>query len=205
MSFTDQRLKQNTQDTRRAPSDYLKDYLLGDLVLKLDAISDKFVIHLYEDIASTISPFDFKLFLKGDYHNANEEAGACVRISYIAQKMFPKNIKFWTDAALKCFDHFLIIYVQDIRKEKIRKSTSKLKERDVYDHLITIGGDVQEIGQAFTTIYQYRNEFQHVQVEDKEGRRSIRRVTNSFLSLRKALILEEFEKAFKYFPVLLKN
>ena len=202
MSFTSQRLKQNSQQAPISTSDYLREYFISSVVDKLDAISDQFVIRLFEDVSTIQAPFSFKEFLKSDYNNANEEAGACMRISYYVDKMLPRDIKPWTDSALKCFDHFLLIYVQDKRKEKIKKFSPKPKERDVYNHLVTLGGTEQEIGQAFNTIYQYRNEFQHVQYEEKDGTRLIKRISNKIFLLKKTLILGEFKKALGHFKIM---
>jgi hypothetical protein len=205
MSFTEQRAKQDSHTKPKSSSDYLREYFLSEVVDKLEAMKDKCVIHLYEDLAVIPAPFDFKSFLDGDYNNANEEAATCLSFTLNVKSIYPKFIKPWTDAALKCFDHFLLIYVQDVRKETIKKTTANLKERDVYSHLIKAGGLDQEIGQAFSTIYQYRSEFQHVQYEENNGRRVIRRVSHKRLADRKILILGEFKKALSYFHIMEKN
>lgn len=204
MSFTAQRAKQNNQGTLKSTSEYLREYLLKDVVDSLEAIKDRYVIHLFEDLAGIETPFNFKEFLQSDYDNANEQAGTCLSFAIKSQNLFPKFIPSWTDSALKCFDHFLLIYIQDVRKELIRRY-QKVKETDVYRHLIDLGGDDLEIGQAFSTIYQYRNEFQHVQYEEIEGRRVIRRTSGKKLVQRKMLIIGEFKKAFGYFHLMINN
>lgn len=205
MSFTEQRAKQDSQTKAKSSSDYLREYFLSDVVDKLEAMKDKCVIHLYENLAAIPAPFDFKSFLHGDYNNANEEAATCLSFALNAQNIYPKYIKPWTDSALKCFDHFLIIYIQAVRRETIKKTTTHSKETDVYQHLIHVGGQDQEIGQAFSTIYQYRNEFHHVQHQENNGHRVIRRMSHKQLLHKKVLILEEFKKACGYFHIMKKN
>jgi hypothetical protein len=68
-------------------------------------------------------------------------------------------------------------------------------EREVYWHLIDLGGDLQQIGQAFDNIYRARNEFQHVQIIDQNGNRIPKTLSNSKYNEKRDLIMGWFKSA----------
>lgn len=79
--------------------------------------------------------------------------------------------------------------------ETIEKTGRNNKERDVYQHLINMGGDHQEIGRCFEYIYLIRNEFQHVQVVNSNGIRMPKNVSNKKYNESRDLIVGWFKKA----------
>jgi hypothetical protein len=87
--------------------------------------------------------------------------------------------------------------INDYLNEKIRKSGRELKERDVYTHLIEKGEHYYEIGIAFQTIYQTRNDFTHIQYETKDGYRQLKRWSRSKYDFARDLIFVQFEKGLK--------
>ena len=179
MSFSKLR-EQITTDLERIDSiqDYQRIYLSKEVLRSLEQLNKKFVEHLFEDLINEGLNINIRAFLSDNYKSNIHGA----------------RIKTWTNSALKCFDLFLIKLINDYLKEKIKKSGTKPKERDVYDHLINKGGNHYEVGIAFQTIYQQRNEFTHIQYERKEGIRSTKRWSRSKYDFARDLILKQFEK-----------
>lgn len=202
MKFSEQRHSTQEELGTYSITDYLSKYLHEENVNRMVTISDKYVCHLFEDISNTELPFDFRAFLKINYDDSNNYAGDCVKLSYYSKNLYPRDIKYWTEGALKCFDTFLITYIQDICNEKIRKNSSWVKETDVYEHLINKGGTAQDIGQCFKNIYHYRSKFYHVQQLNSEGQRTVIRTSNTRYNKFKTRILETFKQALEKFEVL---
>lgn len=207
MKFSEQRdsiAKQNGSPTSIAA--YQVQYLSADHFKNIDAIRDRCVYHLFEDLAKLKTKQDFNQFLGNEYYYpANEFAQDCVQIAFHSSTIYGRMIRPWTDAALKCFDNFLIQYIHEVLQEKVIKTGSGLKETDVYWHLIGRGGVESEIGTSFKSIYESRNSFTHVQYEDEEGRRKYRPWSAKKYSREKELILSQFEKGLKNLEVLISR
>ncbi len=181
-------------------------YLNADHRQNIEAIKDKCVYHLFEDIAKLKTVHDFEKYLGHSfYRSSNEFAVDCAEIAFYSEHIFGKKIKHWTDSALKCFDNFLIRYINVVLQEKISRSSKDLKERDVYTHLILKGGVDYEVGIAFESIYQTRNEFTHVQVEEADGVRKPIQWSNKMYNKKKELILEQFKKGLENLEVILSK
>ena len=127
-------------------NEFYDDYLSDERADRYRNLSDKFIEALYEDLNGKELDFDVQEFLSGQYRNSNEYAKDCVLIAYPSHKMYGLRVKGWTDSALKAFDSFLLIYIQEYLKEEIMGSG---KERDKYQHLIERGGEDLLIGQSF--------------------------------------------------------
>lgn len=207
MKFSDLRdnmTKQNNQPMSMA--DYQRQYLNDDHRQNIDAIKDRCVYYLFEDLAKIKSKQDFEQYLGNlFYHSSNGYANECVEMAFHSNHIFGRKIRPWTDSALKCFDNFLIRYINEILQEKITKFGDKPKERDVYTHLINKGGVEYEVGVSFESIYQARNSFTHVQIEESEGiRKPVSWSTKKF-NRQKELILAQFGKGLKNLEVLLSR
>ena len=166
---------------------------LKDLVESLD---NKFVEYLSKDITNMEMQVDLKFWLGRQYYgSSNEHAKDCIEVCASVSHIYGRRIKPWTDNALKCFDNFLLKHIQDDRKEAVKKQGPRSKETDVYWHLIGLGGDLQVIGQCFAGIYQQRNEFQHIQVEEINGVRVPKRFSNSLCNQKRDLMIGWFKVA----------
>ena len=203
MSFSKLR-EQITSDLNKIHSiqDYKRTYLSSEVIRSIDQLNQKFVEHLLKDLINEGIDLEINIrnFLseKDKYKNANEFALECVELAFYKSNIHGSRIKSWCNAALKCFDIFLIKLINYYLNEKIEKSNKKqIKERDVYDHLIEKGGDYYTTGMAFQTIFQQRNDFTHIQFETKDGVRSTKRWSNSKYDKTRDLILEQFEKGLK--------
>jgi hypothetical protein len=198
MSFSKLRA-QITTDLERIDSiqAYQRIYLSKEVVRSLEQLNKKFVEHLLEDLINEGLNINIRAFLSENekYSDANDFALECIEPAFYKSNIHGARIKNWTNSALKCFDIFLIKLINDYQKEKIKKSGTKPKERDVYDHLISKGGNYYEVGIAFQAIYQQRNEFTHIQFEPIEGIRSTKRWSRSKYDFARDLILQQFEKA----------
>ncbi len=198
MSFSQQRAQISAELTNiESVQDYKRVYLTSAVVRSIEHLNKKFVEHLFADLVEREIDINIRRFLKerDKYQVANDYARECIEPSFFVKNIYGPRIKAWTNAALKCFDVFLIKLIEDYLKEKIRKQGSQLKERDVYTHLIIKGDKYLEIGTAFQTIYQKRNDFTHVQYETRDGQRHYKKWSRSKYDYARDLIIAEFEKA----------
>ena len=160
--------------------DYQLAYITKDVKDLLSGMNNQFVEYLTKDITDTELELNLKQWLGPPYYqSSNENAKECLEYCPTVKHIWGRKIKSWTDSALKCYDNFLLKYVQIDKRETVKKTHSGIRETDVYKHLINKGGIEQEIGQNFTYIYQLRSAFQHIQMEEKDGVRIPKRISNS--------------------------
>jgi hypothetical protein len=192
MKFTETRTAMQTFSG--APTEeYQMQYMATEVRDTLANINNRFVEYLTKDITNSNEDFDFRIWLTNTYYSSsNDNAKECLEHCLKVKHIYGRKIKHWTDSALKCYDNFLLKYIQEDRNETIEKVGLYIKERDVYKHLIDLGGDLQEIGQAFDNIYQTRNEFQHIQLIDPKGNRIPRNPSNSKCNEKRDLIVAWF-------------
>jgi len=198
MSFSQLRAQISSElDTIQSIQDYKRVYLSSDVIRSIEQLNEKFVEHLFQDLINKDLEINIRSYLneREKYQLANDFALECIEPAFYKTNIHGARIKEWTSSALKCFDVFLIKLINDYLKEKIRKSGAKLKERDVYTHLMNKGEQYYEIGIAFQTIYQTRNDFTHIQYETKDGYRHLKKWSRSKYDSSRDLILEQFEKA----------
>ena len=186
-------------DKIQSIQDYKRVYLSSEVIKSIDNLNKKFVEHLFQDLINDSLVVNIRSFLneRENYNLANDFALECIEPAFYKTNIHGNRIKDWTSSALKCFDVFLIKLINDYLNEKIRKSGRELKERDVYNHLIEKGEHYYEIGIAFQTIYQTRNDFTHIQYETKDGYRQLKKWSRSKYDIARDLILEQFEKGLK--------
>jgi hypothetical protein len=177
-------------------AEYQMQYMTTELKDVLASLNNDYIGHLTDDIIAAEATVDFKEWLGDAYYRpSNSNAKDCLEICLRVKHLYGYRIKGWTDNALKCFDNFLLKYIQEDQKEIISKRTGKAKESDVYHHLIGKGGKIQEIGESFAYIYQTRNEFHHVQVVDSNGVRVPSSFSNSKYNIKRDLIVGWFRVA----------
>ena len=196
MSFTATRTKMNSFSG--APTaEYQLQYMAKEVRDVLNELNNKFLEYLTHDLVDDSYQIELKEWLTQSYYpSSNEYAKECLERCLTVKHLYGRNLKPWTDAALKCYDNFLLKHIQVDRGESIKKSSKDLKERDVYNHLVDLGGTLQDIGQAFNNIYQTRNEFHHVQVvDDASGNRIPKRMTNSSYNQKRDSIIGWFKEA----------
>lgn len=198
MSFSQLRAQISSDlDKIQSIQDYKRVYLSSDVIRSIEQLNKKFVEHLFQDLINKDLDINIRIYLKerDTYQIANDFALECIEPAFYKTNIHGARIKEWTSSALKCFDVFLIKLINDYLNEKIRKSGSKLNERDVYTHLINKGDHYYEIGISFQTIYQTRNDFTHIQYETKDGYRHLKKWSRSKYDTSRDLILSQFEKA----------
>lgn len=195
MSFTEMRSKM--QDFSGAKTaDYQRQYMATEVNDFLSSLENQFVEYLLCNISDSGKDVDIKTWLGKKYYNpSNEYAKECLEICPDVRHIYGKRIKGWADHALKCFDNFLLKFIQEDLKENIKSDINFLKERDVYKHLILKGDDYEKIGRAFEYIYQTRNEFQHIQIIDQDGHRIPRTLSNRKANEKRDLIIGWFKSA----------
>ena len=198
MSFSQLRAQISSElDKIQSIQDYKRVYLRSDVLRSIDQLKKQFVEHLFQDLINQDLDVNIRTYLKEreSYKLANDFALECIEPAFYKTNIHGARIKEWTSSALKCFDIFLIKLINEYLNEKIKKSGSQLKERDVYTHLVNKGEHYYEIGIAFQTIYQTRNDFTHIQYETKDGFRHLKRWSRSKYDSSRDLILAQFEKA----------
>lgn len=170
--------------------DYQLNYIKTELKDFLGSLNNQFVETLTKDITETDLGIELKLWLGSPYYqSSNDNARDCLEICPTVKHIWGRKIKGWTDNALKCYDNFLLKYIQHDKGESIAKTYSGIKETDVYNHLIDKGGIEQEIGQNFKSIFQLRSSFQHIQMEERNGTRIPKRISNSQFNRSRDLII----------------
>jgi hypothetical protein len=205
MSFTQQREKLSFQVNRiSSVEEYQKEYLSLPIVDWMNKLIGKYSVHLYNDLFEQETGKDLKLFLNDYFGAAEEHAKNCISIAVNKDHLYGVKIKDWTNSALPAFDNFLLKLIQDVLREKVIRKNSNLYESDVYKHLISKGGDFATIGTAFQSIYQERNSFIHVQIEDDKGNRKQIRWGSKRYQTSKELILMQFNTALKALDNLIK-
>jgi hypothetical protein len=186
--------------------DYQLTYITSEVKDLLNGLNNQFVEFLTKDIIDVELQWDIQQWLGNPYYQAsNENAKDCLEHCPTVKHMWGRKVKGWTDSALKCFDNFLLKYIQVDKGEIISKSHNGLKETDVYHHLINKGGIEQEIGQNFKNIYQLRSAFQHIQTEEKDGIRIPKQISNSQCNKSRDQIIQWFRLSVISLLTLVEN
>lgn len=192
MKFTELRNTMQSFSGASTP-DYQLAYITAEVKDLLNGLNYQFVEYLTKDIVETELHLNLQQWLGSPYYqSSNENAKDCLEQCPTVKHIWGRKIKGWTDSALKCFDNFLLKYIQIDNRETITRSHTGIKETDVYHHLINKSGIEQEIGQNFKNIYQLRSAFQHIQTEEKNGIRIPRRISNSKCNQSRDLIIQWF-------------
>ena len=206
MSFTSTRTRMNSFSG--APTaEYQLQYMAKEVRDILNDLNNKFLEYLTDDLVGDSFNTEIKDWLTQSYYpSSNEYAKECLEHCLTVKHLYGRKLKPWTDAALKCYDNFLLKHIQVDRGESIKKTTKQLKERDVYIHLVELGGTLQDIGQAFHNIYETRNGFHHVQVvDDASGNRIPKRMTNSTYNQKRDEIIGWFKEALGHLKGIMDN
>jgi hypothetical protein len=205
MKFTELRNTMQSFSGASTP-DYQLTYIASEVKDLLNGLNNEFVEFLTKDIIDVELKWDIQRWLGNPYYKAsNENAKDCLEHCPTVKHIWGRKVKGWTDSALKCFDNFLLKYIQIDKGEIISKSPSGLKETDVYHHLINKGGIEQEIGQNFKNIYQLRSAFQHIQTEEKDGIRIPKQISNSQCNKSRDQIIQWFRLSVLSLLTLIEN
>jgi hypothetical protein len=196
MSFTETRSSMASFSGAKTAEYQLK-YMATEVVDVLENLNNQYLEFLTNDITGIDDAVDYKQWLTNTYYiPSNENAKECLEICLKTTALYGRRIKPWTDAALKCYDNFLLKYIQEDLKQQINPREKKfLKERQVYGHLIKLDDKHKLIGEAFDHIYQLRNTFQHVQMIDESGNRIPKRTSNNKYNQSRDLIFGWFRVA----------
>jgi hypothetical protein len=198
MKFTElrQEIKSNLNEVNSL-QDYMTVYLTTSVQDKIKALNDRFVEHLFSDLIEKSTTANMRDYLgNGSYNSANEYAKSCIHTVYRSKDIFGYKLNGWTDSALKCFDNFILVLIQEKLNETINPRSDKGVERQKYWHLINKGGEYYDIGMGLDVVYQLRNEFTHVEViNDETGKRHQRSLSQKNIRKMKEVILESFKKA----------
>lgn len=155
---------------------------------------------IFEYLFTDITTIDYKIVFesylnRSDYEEASKYAYNCVDFKLKCRELNHNRVLDWTSNAIKCFDFLVIYYINDVLKETLVKSGKHFKETEKYRYLIDKGGESSEIGNNFQYIYQYRNELEHVQVIDKDGRLKVKKHSSNHKKKRLNSIIDFFKKA----------
>lgn len=190
MKFTELRNTMQTFSGASTP-EYQLAYMTIEVKVLINGLNNQFVEYLTQDIIETELQMNLQQWLGSPYYqSSNENARDCLDSCPTVKHIWGRKIKGWTESALKCFDNFLLKYIQIDSGETITRNHSGIKEMDVYDHLMRKGGIEQEIGQNFKYIYQLRSAFYHIQTEEKDGIRIPKRISNSQCNKSRDLIVQ---------------
>jgi hypothetical protein len=175
-----------------------RQYLSTEYQVSLERLQERYLAFLTEDLLDAPLSVDLKQWLSPNYYrSSNEHARDCLELCFEVAQLYGRRIKPWTDSALKCYDNFLLKHIQEDRKEQLGQPGARVRERDVYAHLMALGAAYQEIGQAFHNIYQLRNQFQHIQVRDERGHLVPQRQSQAGYNRQRDQILAWFREALR--------
>lgn len=208
MNFTD--LQKKAQDFNETTQTHvLKNFEIValayiDNLMVIEGCSGKEFEYLLSDIIRKETKVDYRLKIgKNLYFSACEYAKNCIEIEISHEKVKPVRALDWTRNALHCFDHLVIHYINEELKETVMSSGKWFKETNNYEHLITKGGILADIGSNFKYIYQYRSKFEHIQYKnDSTGKIMIRNMSNSEKSKNYAMIISFFRIVLNQFDTL---
>lgn len=195
MKYTDLRESLEPKTSVTNLEEYYVSYFSRPLHEAITAMDGKFVYHLYSDLTGAQIEKDLETFLGALYRNSDFYAKDCIELALKSEHLYGMRIKGWTDSALKCFDGFLLVLIQDVLKEKIASRKDVGLERHKYHHLIDKGGEYALIGVGFDTVYQQRNELTHVEIVEDNGVRRQRPISGKRMKKYKEIILESFHRA----------
>ncbi|SIN66244.1 hypothetical protein [Algoriphagus halophilus] len=204
MSFSQQRNKIEKQIAKvNSVQEYQKEYLSAPIVNWLEELAGRYIYHLYNNLYGQETQKNLKAFLDDFYGASEDHAKNCISIAVDVEHLYGSKVKDWTLSSLPAFDNFLLKLINVVLGEKIMKSKKDVYEADTYLHLIRKGEIYQTIGQAFQSIYQMRNSFLHVQVEDENGVRRQIRWNNKKYANAKELIVFQYRTAFRVLDQLI--
>lgn len=198
MSFTKLRTEVDSKLDQKITSldDYLKKYLSSTINSKLEKLEGQFLEYLYHELSKIeIEKVNTQNYLSSSYKRTEEFAKNCLKIVLNVNDLYGTNVKSWTEEALKCFDNFILVLIQEKLNEKITKDYGVGVERQKYQHLIHKENDYKQIGISFDIIYQQRNSFYHIEIVDEDGYRKQRPISNKQYLKSRDIIINEFSLA----------
>ena len=197
MRFTELRQDlNNSLKEEQVLNEFLSDYFSTSTQDKVKQLNNKFIEHLFCDITENYTNHSFDKFLGSSYSTASEYAKTCIITSYKCRSVYGYKLNGWTESALKCFDNFLLVLIQEKLNETILKRRDVGIERQKYWHLIEKGGNYYEIGMGLEVVYQSRNSFTHIElINDKTGIRRQKKLSQKDLKELSNRIFDHFKKA----------
>lgn len=207
MNFTNLRNKVAEFDNSQKVSN-LKDYeiialLYVDKLKEIESLQGKEFEFLFSDIIGKNCNTSYIIYLgTNSYISATQYAKNCIEIELRHTQLKPSQAPNWTRNALHCFDHLIIHYINDILQETVTQFGKWFKETFNYEHLISKGGDLADIGSNFKSIYQLRSEFEHIQYKNDAGKIQIRNLSNKKRKEKLGLIVQFFKAALEKFDLL---
>ena len=197
MSFSKLRdeLKSKPLEEVTCLQDFHTAYFSDSFKGALNDLNDKYINHLFNDLSGLSSNANFEGFLNGSYMQTNEFAKNCIQLAYHSKSLYGLRIKGWTDSALKCFDNFILILIQEVLKEKIKSTSNLGTEREKYKHLIDKGGELHDIGIGLEVVYQQRDMFSHIEIINVDGTRIQKPLSKKKINALKEIILDSFKKS----------
>jgi hypothetical protein len=193
MKFTELRNTMQSFSGASTP-DYQLSYITSEVKDLLNSLNNQFVEFLTKDIINAELRLDLQQWLGSLYYNSsNENAKECLEYCPNINHIYGRKIKSWTDCALKCYDNFLLKYIQVDHGEAIPKTTTWVKETDVYNKLIRKGGIEEAIGKNFKEIYRLRSAFHHIQKVERNGIRTPKKVSVYEYNQKRDTIIQYFK------------
>lgn len=122
MSFTATRSKM-TSFSGAPTADYQLQYMAKEVRDILNELNNKFLEYLTKDLIDDSFNTELKEWLTQSYYpSSNEHAKECLEQCLKVNHIYGRKLKPWTDSALKCYDNFLLKYIQVDRGETIKNN-----------------------------------------------------------------------------------
>lgn len=151
--------------------------------------------YFYEDVISKLLKFQFKLALGNNiYSKASDDAFACLETCERFMNLNPHKIHGWLMVALKFVDHFVVHYLQDIRKVVLKKISKFGPEKSRYIYLSKIDCAISKAGLILIDLYEIRN---------KELEHRTKTMRDGTIELLKPDRKSVYNEVIKYYPEVL--
>lgn len=151
--------------------------------------------YFYEDVIEELIKFKFKTALGTlVYQNATDDATTCLetcRFSLLNQY----KIHAWLLVALKFIDHFVLHYLQDVKKVSIKKIDNTGVEKSRYIQLIGLKCNASKAGSNLINLINLRSKkLEHRTRITRDGRQQLLKPD------RKSI----YREVIQYYPEVLK-
>ena len=172
MNFSDRKAKFDKLCATSTVRSFEKEFLLNPSELKID--HDRAVEIFIDHVRKDKCCFEFKTPLGKDFYHAKDRAINCLEMGEVP----PRKVHQWIVDCLEVMNVLLIVYLKEVKGEKLDKKYSWAKERDVYDCCQDMSDpEMKEVGSKLEGVYQKRSSHLHIQ-KVENGQREIKKLSN---------------------------
>jgi len=202
MSFSERRKKfepkiNESRSGTVSSSTYAIEYWADSHRKRIIGLNGLFLLHFFEDISSLNIKINFDEYLGSKYRSINEDAKECINSAFFVKDIQGAKIREWLTPALKCFDGFFLVFIQEKLEEIITGDYEVGIERQKYHYLIEKGNEFEIMGENMDKVYKARNGFSHMESINDNGIRYIIPMSKKKYDSKREVILDSMRKTIK--------